>query len=417
MAPTLARSLPLHRSRRRPSAIGSESVALTAQVRGAGPTGALAALAMAEAGWNVTLIDPLEARALCSRQRAYALTHSSRRLLQRLDLWAALEPHLCPFERLHLCDRGVGRALDFGPGDLPQPSAPAGGDAVGWIVRHSALMETLLQRLQAHPAIRLALAQAPGSTPDPGPQAGAAPADLVLACDGPASSTRSGAGLAQWRLPYRQACLTVQVQLRGSEGHQAWEVLRPEGPFAVLPLGPGKAQVVWSAPAARCRQLQELSDSAFLEQLAAVLPSPLELDGLLDTPRSFPVALELAPRLHRGPLLLVGESAHRCHPVGGQGLNLCWRDVAELHRLAVAVRQGRLPLHRLGSQYARRRRLDLLLTLAATDLIVRLFSNRSPLLLPLRHGALALLARLSILRRLSLQVMSEGMVPLGPVGR
>ena len=32
---------------------------LQAQVMGAGPTGALAALALADAGWDVTIIDPL----------------------------------------------------------------------------------------------------------------------------------------------------------------------------------------------------------------------------------------------------------------------------------------------------------------------------------------------------------------------
>ncbi|MFM7314810.1 MAG: 2-octaprenyl-6-methoxyphenol 4-monooxygenase, partial [Cyanobium sp.] len=87
---------------------------------------------------------------------------------------------------------------------------------------------------------------------------------------------------------------------------------------------------------------------------------------------------------------------------------LCWRDVAELHRLAARVRRGQLPLARLGSTYARRRWPDLLLTLAATDLMVRLFSNRSPLLLPVRRLALMGLARWRRLRRLSLRLMSEG---------
>jgi 2-octaprenyl-6-methoxyphenol hydroxylase len=50
----------------------------------------------------------------------------------------------------------------------------------------------------------------------------------------------------------------------------------------------------------------------------------------------------------------------------------------------------------------------LLLTLAATDLLVRLFSNRAPLLLPLRRLGLVLLARVPIFRRLSLAAMTHG---------
>ena len=57
---------------------------LTARVHGAGPTGALAALALADAGWRVQLRDPLPPHDLCSRSRAYALTHSSRELLEQL---------------------------------------------------------------------------------------------------------------------------------------------------------------------------------------------------------------------------------------------------------------------------------------------------------------------------------------------
>ena len=395
------------------------------RIHGAGPTGALAALAMADAGWVVSLHDPLEAAALTARSRAYALTHSSRRLLQRLGLWEALEPRFTPFDRLHLCDLGAGASLDFTAVDLPDPAARAADAPLGWIARHHDLMETLLQRLQGHPAVSLRLGMgseaawhsplpeaAPdgaldGRRPAPGREVEAA-ADLILAADGPASPTREAVGIGRWRVPYRQSCLTVQVELRGASAGEAWELLRPEGPFAVLPLGERRAQLVWSAPAPRCRQRQELDDSALLDLLAGLLPAGVEPDGLLDAPRSFPVALELARRLRRGSTLLVGESAHRCHPVGGQGLNLCWRDVAELHRLALRVRQGRLPLRRLGPLYARRRWPDLLLTLAATDAMVRLFSNRSPLLLPVRFLALALLSRGQGLRRLSLRLMSEG---------
>ncbi|MEX1323165.1 MAG: FAD-dependent monooxygenase [Synechococcaceae cyanobacterium] len=368
---------------------------------GAGPTGSLSALALADAGWSVSLHDPLTPAQLSQRSRAYAFNHSTRQLLERLGLWADLEAVMVPFRRLELCDLAVGAAVPFGIADLPSRCRRPAEPAVGWIALHAPLMAVLLSRLQAHPAITLSLGGA--STVD----AGGEP-DLVVAADGPHSSRREALGIGLWQLAYRQNCLTAQVELRGSDDDQAWELFRPEGPFAVLPLGAGRFQLVWSAPARRCRQLESLPPGAFLDGLAAALPDRFQPDALLDDPRAFPLALQLARRLSLDHTVLVGESAHRCHPVGGQGLNLCWRDVAELHRQALRVAAGRLPAERLPAAYARRRWPDLLLTLLATDLLMRLFSNRALPLLPLRRLGLALLAGLAPLRRLSLGAMTQG---------
>lgn len=380
---------------------------LRAQVNGAGPTGALAALALAEAGWQVRISDPLPAAALLERSRAYAFTHSSQRLLERLGLWEVLQPALVPFRSLQLLDLAIDQQVRFSLADLGPRLAAAPGAAVGWVGQHRPLLGVLLERLAAHPAITVALGGA--SDLELGAsdlEVGAA--DLVVAADGPHSPSRDALGIGVLQVPYRQACLTALVRMRGCPDDQAWELLRPEGPFAVLPLGDGVFQLVWSAPAARCRQLESLGDAAFLDALAGALPDQLQPDALLDDPRAFPVALLLARRLQRGRTVLVGESGHRCHPVGGQGLNLCWRDVAQLHRLARRVRAGRLRLEGLPAAYARRRWADLLLTLLATDLLVRVFSNRAPLLLPLRRLALTLLSRLAPLRQLSLAAMTHG---------
>ncbi len=367
---------------------------LHARINGAGPTGALTALALAQAGWQVTLHDPLSPEALQARERAYAFTHSSRDLLERLGLWADLRPQLAPFRRLRLQDGATERRVSFDPADL------AHADAVGWIGSHRPLMALLLRRLGQHPAIDLALGrEAPAAAPEP---------DLLVAADGPDSPTRRELGIGQWSHRYAQACLTVQVEMGGGSDEEAWELLRPEGPFAVLPLGERRFQLVWSAPAARCRQLEALEGSAFLDRLAGALPDRLQPEALLAAPRSFPVALQLARRLHRGRTVLVGESAHRCHPVGGQGLNLCWRDVAVLHQLAGQAARGQRSPRRLPAAYARRRWPDLLLTLLATDLLVRLFSNRQPVLLPLRSLAFLVLARSGWCRALALRAMTQG---------
>ena len=427
---------------------------LRALVNGCGPSGALAALALARAGWAVQLVDPLTQEQLLRRSRAYALTHSSRELLADLGLWSTLQPALAPFRRLELCDRALHRQVTFTLADLPGSAGgrDAGAEgsvgplaeaslsisndtAVGWILQHQPLMEALLQAVQLEPGITLRLGKtaageqasfgcsfadvraavaassaAASSSTSSDVLSTSGPPDLVVAADGHHSPTRSAARLRSWGFAYRQGCLTVQVGLRGSAPDQAWELFRPEGPFAVLPLGGDAYQLVWSAPLPRLRQLEALDGAAFLDALSAALPEELQAEVLLDQPRAFPLGWELAWPLQRRGVLLLGEAAHRCHPVGGQGLNLCWRDVAVLADLArqSAAAPRRFPAAGLPGRYARRRWLDMLLVLLATDALVRLFSNRHPLLLPLRRLVLRLLASLPLLRRLALGAMTDG---------
>ena len=205
----------------------------------------------------------------------------------------------------------------------------------------------------------------------------------------------------------------MKVLLRGAVPATAYEIFRSEGPFAVLPLGGQVFQLVWSAPFDRCRERASLEPAALLDRLATVLPQGMNPDALLDQPFAVPLQLSLAPQLGRGRRLLVGEAGHRCHPVGGQGLNLCWRDVSDLLDLVAQQRRRQTSLSRLVRRYNRRRLPDLVLIALGTDALLRLFSNRFGLLLPFRSLALRMLQRLAVLRRLCLQAMSDGPMTIG----
>ena len=43
--------------------------------------------------------------------------------------------------------------------------------------------------------------------------------------------------------------------------------------------------------------------------------------------RKLPIKFLVNYSFFSGKYIFIGESAHVLHPVGGQGLNLCWRDV------------------------------------------------------------------------------------------
>jgi 2-octaprenyl-6-methoxyphenol hydroxylase len=76
-------------------------------------------------------------------------------------------------------------------------------------------------------------------------------------------------------------------------------------------------------------------------------------------------------------MALAGDAAHGIHPIAGQGLNLGLRDVAALAEVLVEAKRLGLDLgsaERLEA-YARWRGLDTVSMSAATDGLLRLFSN------------------------------------------
>ena len=187
----------------------------TVHIRGAGPTGSLAAIALASKGFSVVLNDPLSREELLNRSRAYAITHSSRRLLTGLNLWNVLLKDLIPFHSLDLRDSASGGQVLFGLSDLRGSNRRS--EAIGWILDHHPLMELLLNRLQQSDNVDLHL-----GSPAPQPNSN----DLIVAADGPRSTTRLKWGIRCWTFRYRQGCLTSKVALRGVQPGMAYELFR-----------------------------------------------------------------------------------------------------------------------------------------------------------------------------------------------
>jgi ubiquinone biosynthesis monooxygenase Coq6 len=136
----------------------------------------------------------------------------------------------------------------------------------------------------------------------------------------------------------------------------AFQRFLKSGPLAVLPLWGPYSSIVWSLPSHICDELQNSTEEHFISELNKALKSPSDAPALgalpdrllpklvkhnnfetppliksLKTKRyTFPLVLSHADQLASHRMALLGDSAHRVHPMAGQGLNLGLTDVAYL---------------------------------------------------------------------------------------
>lgn len=352
-------------------------------VVGAGPVGAVCALALAEAGVPVRVLEaqPEDAR---GDTRTLALSHGSRLILERLGVWKKLA-EVTPITRIHISQRGALGVTRLNAGELNVP-------ALGYVLPYGELAAALKQVLRdASIAVDYGVAVARiESTVD---AATLTTADgrtlatpLAVVADG---GRGEEAPKPKFERDYDQMAVVCDVRTELPHGHQAFERFTPDGPAALLPKGDRYA-LVWTAKRADAERIAALSDAEFLAALQAHFGGRQGRFLEAGPRKTFPLKLAYTGSEAAERVVRIGNAAQTLHPVAGQGFNIGLRDAWELASLA-----GDTPVDALGSAamlaaYARGRRADVIGGLGFTDFLVRTFSNDFG---PLRHArGLGLLA-------------------------
>ncbi|MBW4657396.1 MAG: FAD-dependent hydroxylase [Drouetiella hepatica Uher 2000/2452] len=364
-------------------------------IAGAGIVGLTLACALKDAGLRVAIIEAKPREAGLSQRRAYAITLMSGRIFQGLGVWEQILPHITTFNQIRMADADYSTIVNLKPEDL-------GTKSLGYVGEHCVLVQALLDKLEGAditwlcPAelvqvdyqadvVALTLAIA-GETQTVHTR-------LLVAADGARSPIRTAAGITTHGWQYWQSCVTAVLRPEKSHENIAREHFWESGPFATLPLPDNRCQIVLTAPHAEAQQLLESSESEFLAELNRRYEGQLGKLELLSPRILFPVQLMQSDRYTQPRLALIGDAAHCCHPVGGQGLNMGIRDAAALAQVLEAAYQRGEDIGKISvlKRYDRWRKLENLAILGFTDLLDRIFSNRW---LPL-----------VVIRRLGLRVM------------
>lgn len=367
---------------------------------GAGMVGSALALALADSGLSVVLLDrgPLTPGAVESdlpfEPRVSALSLASQRILQRLGAWdGILARRVSPYQAMHVWDGSGTGAVHF-------DAASVHAEVLGHIVENRVVQDALLERLaEANvlllPEARLELLRRSGDqwlVQLAGDRQIRAP--LVVAADGATSAVRRLAGLETREWDYLHHAIVTSVRCAESHQRTAWQRFTDDGPLAFLPLDRGGdtrwCSIVWSCTPKQGERLMALDDAAFCQALGEAFEHRLGKVECSDTRLCIPLRQRHAKRYVEPGLALIGDAAHVIHPLAGQGVNLGFLDAAVLaEELRHAQARGEsIAEQRVLERYERRRMPHNLAMMAAMEGFQRLFQDDRLPLRWLRNAAL-----------------------------
>ncbi|MBE1294480.1 MAG: 2-octaprenyl-6-methoxyphenyl hydroxylase [Rhodobacteraceae bacterium] len=378
-------------------------------IAGGGLNGPALALALAQAGFDVTVVDarPAPERAGSNFDgRGYALALASKRLLAAIGVWDKVAEQSEPMRDIKVSDGRAGEGpapffLHFDHTEIEE-------GPMGFMLEDRFLYRAFLEAMDAEP--RITLISGTSVTDQAVDTSGVTAtfndgrthrAKLLVGCDGRQTGVGKRAGIKRTGWGYGQTALVCAIKHELPHNGVAHQFFMPPGPLAILPLPGNMCSIVWSETDENAAAIHALSDEDYMAVLRPRFGDFLGEIELTGNRFTYPLSLSVANEFIANRVALVGDAAHGMHPIAGQGLNAGLRDVAALAQILTEAQQrgedfaSELVLAR----YQEWRRFDTATLVAATDLTNKLFSNDNPLLRATRDVGMGLVGAMPGLRR------------------
>ncbi|KYC36286.1 2-octaprenyl-6-methoxyphenyl hydroxylase [Scytonema hofmannii PCC 7110] len=377
---------------------------------GGGIVGLTLASALKDSGLSVLLIEAKVESAAVAKGQAYAVHMLSALIYQGIGIWDKILPNIEIYRQVRLSDADHPTVVEWQTSDI-------GTKDLGYVAEHQALLHPLQEfvkdchnvtylcpaeviNIHYHQDMVMIDIKVAG-------EMRRVRCKLVVAADGSRSPIRQAAGITTKGWKYWQSCIVAFVKPEKSHNNTAYEKFWHSGPFAILPLRGNRCRIVWTAPHEEAKALCALDNEQFLAELQARYGNQMGKLELLGDRFIFQVQLMQSDRyvLHR--LALVGDAAHNCHPVGGQGLNLGIRDVATLAQVLQEAHEKGEDIGNIKTlkRYERWRKQENLTILGFTDLLDRVFSNNILPVVIVRRIGLWVMRHVPFLKVFALKLM------------
>ena len=159
--------------------------------------------------------------------------------------------------------------------------------------------------------------------------------------------------------------------------------------------------IVWSADNDRADELIALDEAAFNTALLQAFGDSLGSIELVSERAMFPLVSAHAQQYLAERIVLVGDAAHRIHPLAGQGLNLGLGDIAVLAEVLVEASQAGKDIgaHKVLRRYERWRKGGNAFMLMTMDIFKRVFGSENDIVRHMRNFGLELADGAPVLKR------------------
>lgn len=380
-------------------------------IAGGGIIGLTLASALNNSGLKVVVIEAKPQSIAAAKGQAYAVHLLSGRIFAGIGVWDEILPQIAHFSHVQLTDADYCQAVNFETTDL-------GTEVLGYVAEHQALLKPLQDFVKECENISyLCPAEVLETHYQPSGVEISLQMDgevktirtrLMVAADGAKSRTRQAAGINTRGWQYWQSCIVAFVKPEKGHNNTAYEKFWSSGPFAVLPLPGNRCRIVWTAPHAEAKAIVGLNDEDFLAELTRRYGAQMGKLELIGDRFVFPVQLMQSDRYVLPRLALVGDAAHCCHPVGGQGLNMGIRDAAALAQVLHKAHSQGEDIGNLAvlKRYESWRKQENLTILGFTDLLDRVFSNNFLPVVIVRRIGLLVLRRVPPIKVFALKLMT-----------
>ncbi|MDN3653226.1 FAD-dependent oxidoreductase [Thalassotalea ponticola] len=374
---------------------------------GAGMIGASAAIALAELGLQVTVIERAQPLAFDSAQpldlRVSAISLASQSLLNQLQAWPAIEAmRHCVYRRLGVWEDELSYT-EFNANEINQSH-------LGHIIENRVIQLALWQQMQQHDNITVLCPETLESfqhhthsvTVQLSKQV--VEARLLIAADGANSKVRQLAGIGVTGWDYQQSAMLINVETELDQQDITWQKFLPTGPLAFLPMPGNNASLVWYQHKGEINRLSRLSNSQLTAEVNRAFPKRLGLVKVVNK-GAFNLTRRHANQYVKGQVVLLGDAAHTINPLAGQGVNLGFKDVLALQNvIAKAIGSGQCYYDStVLARYEQQRRNDNLLMMSAMDTLYSVFSHPAKPLKLLRNMGLFVAHRAPLLKAKALE--------------